>query len=262
MPISDSERPSMPDPALPTGLLCDMDDTILDSSGARERCWREAFAEASGRLDGLEWAVFLEAITGTERWFWSDPERHRRGRMDLLAACRETTHRALVGLGVDLPELAAALADRYRDLREARFRVFPGALETLEYLRARGVRLAMMTNGTAADQRRKIERFGFDRYFDRIIIEGEVGVGKPHPEVYTRALAALACAPAAAWSIGDNLEWDVAGPQRLGVYGIWIDGRGVGVPAESAARPDRIVRSITELREPARAAGEVRDELG
>jgi putative hydrolase of the HAD superfamily len=247
---------------LPKGLLCDMDDTILNSSGARELCWREAFAGEAGRLAGLEWTAFIEAVTRTERWFWTDPERHRRGRMDLVAACRETTSGALAGLGFDLPDLAAALADRYRDLREARFCVFPGALETLAYLRARGVRLAMMTNGTAADQRRKIDRFGLDRYFDRILIEGELGVGKPHPDVYTNALAALECAPAEAWSIGDNLEWDVVGPQRLGVYGIWIDGRGSGLPADSPARPDRIVRSIGELRRPTPSSGGMRDEDG
>lgn len=238
----------MPVPPLPKGLLCDMDDTILNSSGARELCWGEAFAEAAGRLGGLEWTAFIEAITRTERWFWTDPERHLRGRMDLLAACRETTHAALVELGVDRLDLAKALADRYRELREERFCVFPGALETLDHLRAGGVRLAMMTNGTAADQRRKIDRFGLGRYFDRVLIEGELGVGKPHSRVYTIALAALACRPEEAWSIGDNLEWDVVGPQRLGIYGIWIDGRGQGVPAESAARPDRIVRSITDLR--------------
>jgi putative hydrolase of the HAD superfamily len=90
--------------------------------------------------------------------------------------------------------------------------------------------------------------FGLGRYFDRVLIEGELGVGKPHPRVYTIALATLACRPEEAWSIGDNLEWDVVGPQRLGIYGIWIDGRGKGWPAESAARPDRMVRSITDLR--------------
>jgi putative hydrolase of the HAD superfamily len=199
----------VPVSSLPKGLLCDMDDTILNSSGARERCWREAFVEAAGRLGELEWAAFIEAITRTERWFWTDPERHLRGRMDLLGACRETTHAALVELGIDRLDLAGALADRYRELREERFRVFPGALETLEHLRVEGVRLAMMTNGAAVDQRRKIDRFGLGRYFDRVLIEGELGVGKPHPQVYTIALEALACRPEEAWSIGDNLEWDV-----------------------------------------------------
>ncbi len=241
------ERDLVPDPSMPKGLLCDMDDTILNSSGARERCWRDVYTEAAGRFGGLEWDTFIDAITRQERWFWSDPERHLRGRMDLRIACRETTNAAIVELGFNQPDAAGAIADRYRDLREQRFRVFPGALETLERLRTRGVRLALVTNGTAQDQRRKIERFGFARYFDHIFIEGELGVGKPHQRVYEHALAALGCRPADAWSIGDNLEWDVVAPQRLGIYGIWVDVRGKGLPPGTPDSPDRIVRSITEL---------------
>ena len=49
--------------------------------------------------------------------------------------------------------------------------------------------------------------------------------------------------------VGDNLEWDVAAPQRAGVAGIWHDVAGRGLPEGSAARPDAIVRSIAELPE-------------
>ena len=47
--------------------------------------------------------------------------------------------------------------------------------------------------------------------------------------------------------IGDNLEWEVVAPQRLGIYAIWIDVHGDGLPADSTIKPDRIIRSLTEL---------------
>jgi putative hydrolase of the HAD superfamily len=47
--------------------------------------------------------------------------------------------------------------------------------------------------------------------------------------------------------VGDNLEWEVAGPQRLGILGIWHDHLGDGLPADALARPDRIIRSLAEL---------------
>jgi putative hydrolase of the HAD superfamily len=47
--------------------------------------------------------------------------------------------------------------------------------------------------------------------------------------------------------IGDNLEWEVVAPQRLGIYAIWIDVHGDGLPADSTVKPDRIIRSLTEL---------------
>lgn len=233
--------------SLPKGLLCDLDDTILDLSGARDQVLRAVCAEVAGRTGAVEPNALFDAVDRRANWYWSDAVRHHRGRMDLRAAFQDIMLTALRELGVDRPELARAIAERYRGLREERYRVFPGALETLTRLRARGVRLALVTNGTAQDQRRKIERFDLAGYFDGAFIEGEQGVGKPHSEIYERALAALGCRPAEAWSIGDNLEWDVFAPQRLGIYGIWVDRRGRGLPAESEARPDRIVRSIAEL---------------
>jgi putative hydrolase of the HAD superfamily len=97
-------------------------------------------------------------------------------------------------------------------------------------------------------QRRKIDRFGLAAHFDAILIEGEVGFGKPDPRVYHRALDVLAVAPGDTWMVGDNLEWDVAEPQRQGIFGIWIDVRGAGLPRGHEVRPDRIIRTLSELR--------------
>jgi FMN phosphatase YigB (HAD superfamily) len=47
--------------------------------------------------------------------------------------------------------------------------------------------------------------------------------------------------------VGDNLEWEVEAPQRLGIYAIWIDVHGDGLPEGSTIKPDRIIRSLTEL---------------
>jgi putative hydrolase of the HAD superfamily len=47
--------------------------------------------------------------------------------------------------------------------------------------------------------------------------------------------------------IGDNLEWEIEVPQRLGIYAIWMDAHGEGLPAKSTVKPDRIIRSLTEL---------------
>jgi putative hydrolase of the HAD superfamily len=47
--------------------------------------------------------------------------------------------------------------------------------------------------------------------------------------------------------VGDNLEWDVAAPQRLGLTGVWVDRAGTGLAAGSAVRPDRVIREFREI---------------
>jgi putative hydrolase of the HAD superfamily len=57
----------------------------------------------------------------------------------------------------------------------------------------------------------------------------------------------LGLTPGAVWSVGDNLEWDVLAPQKLGMLGIWHDFRAQGLPPGSPIVPDRIITSISEL---------------
>jgi putative hydrolase of the HAD superfamily len=232
---------------LPSAILFDLDDTILDDASGRDEAWRTVCRDAATRLDGITADSLYEAIDREAGWYWSDAERHRMGRLDLRAATARIVGQALSGLGRDAPGMAKEIANDYRDLREQMIRPFPGAVATLESLRAGGVRLALLTNGAGRAQRAKIERFDLARHFEAIFIEGEFGVGKPDERVYRTAMGALGSTPEETWSVGDNLEWDVSAPQRLGVHAVWVDGGGNGLPAGSTTRPDRIVRSVTEL---------------
>ena len=232
---------------LPQAIIFDLDDTILDDSSQVEACWQEACREAAGALGGVDPMALRAAIKREADWYWSDPGRHREGRMDLRSASAGIVARALAELGFDAADIAREISDHYRDLRDERLCLVEGAITTIEWFRSQGVRLGMATNGSATGQRAKIERFGLAPYFDRIIVEGEFGAGKPQPEVYEALFASLDAHPSKTWSVGDNLEWDVGAPQSLGAYGIWVDVRRGGLPGGAPVRPDRIVRAIREL---------------
>ncbi len=104
-----------------------------------------------------------------------------------------------------------------------------------------------MTNGVGEIQRGKISRFDLGRRFDHIQIEGEHGFGKPEERAYLHALQSLDVTAPEAWMVGDNLEWEVVAPQKLGIFSIWHDPFGQGLPPGSDIRPDRIIRSLGEL---------------
>jgi len=234
---------------LPKAVFLDLDDTILNDSGGTEECWRRACASCASELGEIEPETLYGTILTTRRWFWSDLERHRRGRLDLDAAALETVALSLSELGVVDAALSATIARRYRRQRDEGVEPFPDAIETVRWLRTSGCRLALLTNGSALAQRGKIIRFALTDLFDAILIEGELGFGKPDPRIYTQALEALLVPAANVWMVGDNLEWDVAQPQRMGVAGIWIDVRGAGIPAGHSVRPHRILRRLAELRD-------------
>jgi putative hydrolase of the HAD superfamily len=142
---------------------------------------------------------------------------------------------------------ARKIANRHRDIREQGQQFLPGAIEAIERLREHGIWLALLTNGSSAVQRATIERFGLARHFDYICIEGEFGCGKPDERVYRSALQATTSQPSTTWMVGDNLEWDVIAPMRLGLTGIWLDRFACGLPDATPVKPHRIIFSLTEL---------------
>ena len=237
----------MPVDKFPEAVIFDLDDTLIDFNSSTEACWNAVCQQYAVYIPGVSPDQVLTAINDYRRWFWSDPERHRAGRLDLEQARRDIVYGALKQLGIDSYEHAVRIGDAYSTLRDETLVLFPDAIDVLEHYRASGMPLAMITNGQAVLQRDKIDRFKLDRYFDLIIIEGEFGIGKPDERVYLYVLNHLGVEPGDAWMVGDNLEWEVAAPQRLGIQGIWFDVRGSGLPEGSGVVPYRIIRRLSDL---------------
>jgi putative hydrolase of the HAD superfamily len=232
---------------LPQGILFDLDDTIIAFDAVADPTWKRICEEYAGKSTLFDPDSLYNAIHEARTWYWSDKNRHKIGRMNLDRTRREIVRRAFENLDVANRSLAHEIADTYSAQREEAVHFFAGAEDTLKALTARGISLALVTNGDARKQRNKVRRFCLNRFFKTILIEGELGFGKPEEAVYVRALDDLNLDPEMVWSIGDNLEWDVSAPQKLGIFGIWNDFRGEGLPPSSGVIPDRIVNSISEL---------------
>jgi putative hydrolase of the HAD superfamily len=143
--------------------------------------------------------------------------------------------------------MAKEIASAYAVLREEGVKTFPDAMKVLRALRVRGIRLALVTNGPAELQESKIAVHRLPDLFDCILISGNLGYGKPDERIFRLALTELGVAAHETWMVGDNLEWDVLAAQRLGILGIWVDAHGQGVSVSSTARPDRVIRTLTDL---------------
>jgi putative hydrolase of the HAD superfamily len=241
-------------PVLPPAILFDLDETILSAYGRPHQAWSRVAVEFAAEVAPLSPAELSAAIVASANVFWSDATQHKYWRHRLDQARSRVVAQAFEALaraGRPIPDMSVAdrLARRFHLLREAEMCLFPGAEETLDRLKELGVKLALITNGAAEPQRAKVVRFALEHRFDHIQIEGEHGFGKPEERAYTHAMAALCVGPADCWMVGDNLEWEVEAPQRLGIYAIWCDAHGEGLPAGSAIRPDRIIRALPELLE-------------
>jgi putative hydrolase of the HAD superfamily len=239
---------------LPKAILFDLDDTLISAYNRPDLAWVVIAQEFAAELHPIEPDEAAAAINHAADVFWADAERHRVGRLQLLdarAVIIADAFAALAGAGRTPPgeSVGRHMAARYNAFREAQMHLFDGAHHVVDTFRAKGVRLALITNGAAVPQRAKVVRFELTHRFHHIQIEGEHGFGKPEERAYRHALAALGVEAADTWMVGDNLEWEVVAPQRLGIHAIWHDLVGEGVPEGSSARPDRVITSLHELLE-------------
>ncbi|MEC3980681.1 HAD-IA family hydrolase [Amycolatopsis sp. H20-H5] len=95
----------------------------------------------------------------------------------------------------------------------------PGADELYGYvqgLRERGVRTALLSNapGASAEAKRSLSP-----YFDALVFSGEVGVAKPHREVYLLT-AGLLDLPAGRCVFVDDAAVNVRGAVEAGMAGV------------------------------------------
>jgi putative hydrolase of the HAD superfamily len=97
----------------------------------------------------------------------------------------------------------------------------------LESLRERGLKLGLVSNAFDPGWllRRDLEQMGIATRIDVAVFSSEVGLRKPHPEIFRRALGALAVGPDRALFVGDRLFEDVRGAGELGmttVQALWF----------------------------------------
>ena len=139
----------------------------------------------------------------------------------------QTTGEALQGLGVPgvdnrLGEaIYEALRVRSADSRE----LFEDTISTLDALKRRGYLLGVVSNRHYGGKpfREDVREMGLLNYFDysHMAISADLGIRKPHPDIFNYTLNALCVPPEEAAMVGDSLRADIAGAKMLHIAAIW-----------------------------------------
>ncbi len=103
--------------------------------------------------------------------------------------------------------------------------LFDDVLSTLAILQARGFLLGIVTNRLWGGKTfiEDLRQLGLLTYFDlrAITISADVGIRKPHPDLFLHACKTLDIAPQEAAMVGDSLRTDILGAQQLGMFTVW-----------------------------------------
>ncbi|HET8951408.1 MAG TPA: HAD-IA family hydrolase, partial [Solirubrobacteraceae bacterium] len=119
--------------------------------------------------------------------------------------------------------LVAALLDALR------FHAYPEVPSTLRALRARGIRLVVVSNWDVSLHERLAE-LELAPLLDGAVASAELGAAKPDRAIFAHALGLAGAAAEEAWHAGDSLEADVEGARAAGLVGVLVARDGAPAP--------------------------------
>lgn len=169
-------------------------------------------------------------------WIWAGTGRH-------------TTFWKLAGDSLDFAIASVGgVPDGCRDKLMAAYRTLDAYVEVagvLAQLKARGAKLAILTNGDPNMIAAAVASARLDGLFDHVITVHEAGIFKPHRPVYDLVSQHFR-APLGAVSFQSSNRWDVTAGKVAGMRGVWVNR--IGAPAEYPdTPPDLVMSDLTPL---------------
>lgn len=196
----------------------DLDDTLLDHHHAEHKALEALHADPDQPFDGHT----FEAVHGAYRLInpviWKE---YAAGDLTKVGAKVGRFSRLLSHLGLDT-RTDIQLADRYLAHYSAFWRPIPGAMEAFNAVAA-VLPVGILTNGFVEIQQAKLRQYpDLAARSSAVVISEEVGVLKPHPDLFQEAARRVGTPGENILYVGDSLHSDVEGGIGAGWQVAWF----------------------------------------
>jgi putative hydrolase of the HAD superfamily len=235
------------------GAIFDLGSTLISNEynnqwfKLRPRMVADLIADLEAQGLALDPASFAGAFTRIFADFDAQRQTHFKEVTSDYILRTTLSEMGLQPDGLDFPRALAA----YFAFSESLWTPMPLVYETLDDLRRRGLRLALVSNAADnANVQRLIDNHNLRSYFDPIVVSAAVGVRKPNPRIFAPVLEAWQIPPGEIVMIGDTLGADTLGAKNAGMKSVWVTME-ADTPGNDAHRhtiiPDAVAASLEEL---------------
>ena len=200
-------------------VLFDLDHTLWDYHRNAEESLTELFQQHLPRSNGYTIPELIAKFKVINDELWAD---YHNGRIEQYEIRTSRFTRFLSHFNWSDDSLAETLSIQYLETGPRKKNLIPGTIEVLDYLHGT-YPLIIITNGFEATQNLKVTHSNIGHYFDSIITSEKLGVKKPSPEIFYKALEINGLENARAIMVGDNLETDIAGARAAGIDAVYFN---------------------------------------
>ena len=197
-------------------LFIDFDDTIYDTYGNANMALREVYKELNlgERLNSEE--EFYDRYWRTNIELWGQYGRGEIKRSFLIVERFRLAETAKDDGAWVTEEYCMSVSDLFLQ-RCVKSGVIKGAHELIDYLKGKGYRMHICSNGFHEVQYKKLKACGMDGKFENVILSEDAGANKPSPVFFDYALKTTGASRETTLMIGDNYNSDILGAMNSGI---------------------------------------------
>jgi len=201
-------------------IFFDLDRTLWDFEANSHQTLLELCIAYDLAEKGIsDYEAFIKNYKAHNERLWDLYRVDKISQQDLR---RERFQRALADYNINDTELATNIGEDYVAICPKKNKLFPHTIEVLKYL-SKKYKLHIITNGFHEVQHIKLQHAGLTSYFNEIITSEQMGVKKPNPKIFNYALQKANTSAEESIMIGDDLEVDVLGAEKVGIQGVFFN---------------------------------------
>ena len=214
-------------------IFIDLDNTLWDFQTNSKNVLSVLFFKYGLDKYFKDFDEYFKIYSGHNDYLW---EQYALNKINKDELNKERFAYPLRVKKIDMPEVEEGMQNNYLPLLSEQTALMPGCIETLDYLKSKGYKLYLVSNGFVEIQHKKLSGAGLYNYFDKLFFSEEIKAHKPSRLFFDTAIKSTNSKKKESIVIGDNFLADIEGAKNAGLHQVWFC---------TSASPDKLALPFT-----------------